>query len=323
LFELTVENAADWAIARGLVRSANSLTAEELAGGVSSAVIALHGEDAELVIKQALPRLRVKDVWTAKTERNTTEASALRLCRELTPDAVPRVLAHSADEHVLAMELVPADAHNWQVEISEGRTHAEAAAWAGTTLGTWHSTTARRPDLAAAFDDFEAFEQLRLRPFHETVMSRRPELGSRIAPRVAELRTHRRCLVHGDYAPKNMLVAAERRWVLDFEVAHFGNPVFDLGFFLSFVVLSAIQWPALAEDLRDIGNRFIDAYVASVGAGFTHDDESVTAHTACLVLSRTDGKSPAQFLDDASRARARAVGIDMLERPEQGLWGWE
>ena len=38
--------------------------------------------------------------------------------------------------------------------------------------------------------------------------------------------------------------------MLDFEVVHYGNPIFDLGFFLSFVVLSAVRWPALQRDLR-------------------------------------------------------------------------
>jgi len=42
---------------------------------------------------------------------------------------------------------------------------------------------------------------------------------------------------------KNTLVGRDRNWVLDFEVAHYGNPVFDLGFFLSFVVLSAATPP--------------------------------------------------------------------------------
>ncbi len=75
-------------------------------------------------------------------------------------------------------------------------------------------------------------------------MERRPELAAGIAPRLAELRSERRCLVHGDYAKKNMLVGPPGKWVLDFEVAHYGNPVFDLAFFLSFVVLSAIRWPS-------------------------------------------------------------------------------
>src|SRR4029450_13719150 len=104
----------------------------------------------------------------------------------------------------------------------------------------------------------------------------------------------RLCLVHGDYAMKNMLVGPSGRWVLDFEVAHVGNPIFDLGFFLSFVVLSAIRWPELATDLRTLADGFLAAYRA--GSPFAQDDVALAGHTACLVLARTDGKSPALFL---------------------------
>ena len=40
------------------------------------------------------------------------------------------------------------------------------------------------------------------------------------------------------------------------------------------------------------------------------------------MLARTDGKSPAQFLDPPSRERAREAGTTLLRDPEQGLWQW-
>ena len=121
---------------------------------------------------------------------------------------------------------------------------------------------------------------------------------------------------------KNVLVAPEGRWVLDLEVAHYGNPVFDLAFFLSFVLLSAIRWPQIAAEMRALGDGFLAGYAAVAGTGFAGGEEAVTGHTACLVLARTDGKSPAQFLDDPSRDRARDVGIELLRAPEKGLWTW-
>jgi hypothetical protein len=120
-----------------------------------------------------------------------------------------------------------------------------------------------------------------------------------------------------------MLVAPDgRAWKFDLEVAHFGNPVFDLGFFLSFVVLSGVRWPALTPELTELADRFLTAYHDTAGTGFAGDVASVTGHTACLVLARTDGLSPAAFLDAASRDRAREAGIGLLTRPEKGIWSW-
>lgn len=323
-FELNAGNAAAYLAYRGLAPLDPATLTEELPGGVSASVIAVRHRASGLavVVKQALPQLRVADEWLASQRRTETEAAAMRLCGDLTPGSVPRVLDSDPEGHVMVMELLPADARNWQAEIAEGRSHAGSGRWAGTTLGRWHAATAGSSEEARAFDDFEAFEQQRLRPFLETAMERRPELAAEIAPRLAELRAEGRCLVHGDYAKKNMLVGRSGRWVLDFEVAHYGNPVFDLAFFLSFVVLSAVRWGALTTELKLLGDGFLAAYHAAAGDGFAGDPASVTGHTACLILARTDGKSPAQFFDPPSRERAREVAIELLRRPERGLWSW-
>ncbi len=322
-FELTVDTAVPYLVRRGVLPAGAACVVEELPGGVSASVLAVRASDGRsVVVKQALPRLRVRDEWLAKPERAATEAAAMRTCASITPRTVPDVLDCDPREHVLVMELLPDGSRNWQGEVAEGRPHAEAGRWAGATLGAWHGATAGREESRAAFDDFEAFEQLRLRPFHETVMERLPEQADAIAACLAELRAERRCLVHGDYSMKNMLVGPPGRFVLDFEVAHYGNPVFDLGFFLSFVVLSAVRWPVLTAKMQALGTGFLEGYEERTGSGFAGDDAAIGAHTACLVLARTDGKSPAQFLDPESRARAREIGVAMLHEPEKGLWAW-
>jgi len=323
MFELTLESAPGYLVRRGLAPAGAEIEVAELTGGVSAAVIAalIPSTGESMVVKQALARLRVKDDWRAKQERTELEAAALRLCDRLTPGRVPAVLDDDPEAHVVVLELLPDDAPNWQSEIAAGRAHAEVGAWAGETLGIWHARTEGDLVVAAAFADFESFEQQRLSPFHETVCERLPEAAEHIAFRIEELR-QRRCFVDGDYAPKNMLVAPGSNWKLDFEVVHYGNPVFDLGFFLSFVVLSAVQWPALEPELRALADGFLGGYADAAGGGFAGDDADVTAHTGCLVLARTDGKSPALFLAPGRREQARAAGLALLRTPERGLWQW-
>ena len=333
MFELTLASAPGYLARRGLAPAGEAIEVTELPGGVSATVISARvpSTGSAVVIKQALPQLRVRDEWLATPDRAETEVAAMGLCGAITPGVVPRIVDSDPAAHVLVMELVPAEARNWQAEVAEGRVHAGTGRWAGATLGAWHAATASgdsasgdsaSAEMAASLDDHEAFEQLRLRPFYETVIERRPELASGITPLLEELRRERRCLVHGDYSLKNMLVGPVGNWVLDFEVAHYGNPVFDLGFFLSFVVLSGIRWAPLRLELRTLAEGFLTGYEDTAGGGFAGDVASITQHTAALMLARTDGKSPAQFLDAPSRARAREIGIVLLRQPEQGLWQW-
>jgi hypothetical protein len=320
-FELKPGNVIPYLVGRGLLPRGANARVEVLVGGVSATVLAVRAPGIAVVVKQALERLKVAEDWRAKQERTELEAAAMRLCNRLTPGRVPHVVDNDASAHILVMELLPDDALNWQSEVAAGRAHVRVGVWAGETLGVWHSRTAGDPEVAATFDDFESFEQQRLSPFYETVIERLPEAAADIAPRLDELR-ERRCFVDGDYAMKNTLVGPERNWVLDFEVAHYGNPVFDLGFFLSFVVLSAVRWPVLRAEMRALADGFVGGYSDVVGGNFAGDEADVAAHTGCLMLARTDGKSPAQFLDGRARAQARAVGLALIRTPEDGLWQW-
>ena len=68
------------------------------------------------------------------------------------------------------------------------------------------------------------------------------------------------CLVHGDYAPKNILLGRDGAWILDAEVAHVGNPVFDLAFFLAFPLLTAVQKPGSPRRAARSSRGFTTAY---------------------------------------------------------------
>ena len=307
----------------GSTRRTRPLVATELSGGVSATVIAVKGDGVSVLLKQGLSRLRVADRWEASQDRTETEAAALQLLGDLTPGALPRVLAHDARDHVVAMELLPREARNWQAEIGAGRVRPEFGRWAGETLGHGMRVHAGGRLSRGGSTASTAFEELRLSPFHETVMERLPELAAAVGACAQELRSIRRCLVDGDYAPKNMLLApGGRAWVFDLEVAHIGNPVFDLAFFLSFVLLSAIRWPALTEQLHQLGDGFLAATRRRAATGSRPMPPTLTAHTACLMLARTDGVSPAAFLDSGARERARAVATGLLQGPERGLWSW-
>lgn len=317
---MTLEAAtvSDYLAARGVVPRGVDLTVEELAGGVSGTVLAVHGPGIALVVKQALPRLRVAEEWFAPARRTDTEAAALRLAARLIPGRVPPVVDSDDAEHIVVLRHAPAGWRNWQAELLDGRAHAASGRWAGETLGRLHAATAGDAEVAAAFGDYEAFEQLRLEPYHGVVMQRLPHLAAALQPLVEQLRDARTCLVHGDYAPKNVLLGPDGAWVLDAEVAHYGHPVFDLAFFLAFPLLTAIQRPALASACSELVQGFTAAY-ARRAAAIAPPARSVAEHTGAMLLARTDGHSPATFLGARAVKRARALGQRLLLEPTPDL----
>jgi 5-methylthioribose kinase len=315
---LTAASVGAYLASRSVVPAAADLTVEELTGGVSGIVLAVRGPGIALVVKQALPRLKVAEEWNAPARRTDTEAAALRLAAKVIPGCVPPVVDSDSREHVIVLQHAPPGWRNWQAELLDGRPHAASGAWAGDTLGRLHSATAGDAEVAAAFADYEAFAKLRLEPYHEAVIERLPHLAPVLAPLVEELRDSRVCLVHGDYAPKNILIGRDGAWILDAEVAHVGNPVFDLAFFIAFPLLTAVQKPRLADACSELVAGFMTAYERRARL-LMPQPSTIAAHTGAMVLARTDGRSPAAFLDARAVKRARKLGERLLIDPAQDL----
>jgi 5-methylthioribose kinase len=318
--ELTTQTVAAWLAACGLIPPGTPVEARELAWGVSNVVLAVEAGELRAVVKQALPRLRVEQEWLAKRERALTEAHALRVAARLVPGSVPEVLAVDEESCAFAIGLAPESWRNWKEMLLDGRAEPEVARRVGALLATLHGKTSCDAELLAAFGDFEAFDQLRIDPYHRTVMRRWPRLAPAIGACVEEMLDRHLCLVHGDFSPKNVLVGDDGGlWLLDFEVSHAGDPAFDLGFMLNHLMLKAIHRRPDAPAYAECARSFWSAYVAGIPAALHPDPPYVVLHAGCLMLARVDGKSPAEYLTEGERLLARTVGTRLVLEPPSGV----
>ena len=313
---LATETVGGWLVERGLIEPGTPVSATELEWGVSNVVLAVEAEGLAAVVKQALPRLRVEDEWLAKRERSLTEARALELAARLVPGSVPAVIAVDEERCAFAIAKAPSSWRNWKELLLAGDVHADVGMQLGGLLATIHAQTSRDQAVLESFDDVEAFEQLRVEPYHRTAMRRWPQLESAIGMVVEEMLDRRLCLVHGDFSPKNVLVGeGDALWLIDFEVAHAGDPAFDLGFMLNHLMLKAIHRPAAFERYEHGASAFWDSYSTQVSGELAPDPTYVVLHTSCLMLARVDGKSPAEYLTESERLLARSVATRFLLEP--------
>ncbi len=304
--QLSSATVGSYLVRRGVFTAVNDLDIEELTGGVACAVFAVRGEGKCVVAKQALERFRVADEWLVPPERATAEARALELMARLAPGSVPRLLDSDPDAFALVMEEAPEDWRPWKSLLLEGTADAGVAAWLGALLAVLHSADG---DIGSA----ESFEAQRVDPYLRTIQRRHPELADRIGAYVERLLGTTECVVHGDYSPKNVLVGDDGLWVIDWEVAHRGDPTFDLAFMLNHLLLKSIHRPQAREGYEACGRAFLDAYGQEV------DMPYVLGLVGCLMLARVDGKSPAEYLTDAAREHAGAAGIALLTDPPGSL----
>lgn len=316
---LTPDSVGPYLVGRGLIEPGSTVESAELGGGVSNVVLAVQSDDKRLVVKQSLPRLRVKDDWPAKRERVVTEAQALRLAGQITPGAVPEVLDCDASSFVITLAKAPESWRNWKTVLLSGEADEDIASKLGRVLAAWHTNTNGSQEIERQFNDIEAFEQLRVDPYYRTVMKRRPEVAATVGEYVEQMAKRRLCLVHGDYSPKNVLIGENAMWTLDFEVAHYGDPAFDVAFMHNHLCLKAIHRPQYVDGYMSCGLSFWNVYVSEVGEGFAGSEVYVLGHLACLMVARVDGKSPAEYLSEDERSTAREIAISWLTEPPSGV----
>jgi tRNA A-37 threonylcarbamoyl transferase component Bud32 len=285
-----------------------------LPGGVSCEVsIVRDSQGVEIVVKQALPKLKVAADWRANPARAGVEVAALRVLRELLgPDTAPLVLWEDPENHRFAMQRVDPALRNWRDELNQRRVDLATATRVGELLGQLHSRSAQRADLAVQFANHDYFEQLRIEPFFNRVAQRNPAIAGTIGDVIAALRLPGTALVHGDFSPKNMLVRGSQVVILDCEIAHWGNPRFDLGFCLMHLALDGLHKPP-AGPYATAATSFLDAYTRVAGGADL--DELLVRMIGCLILARLEGDSPIDFLRELDAPVVKRIAVELILKP--------
>jgi len=290
---------------RGLITG--NATVEVLTGGVSCVVLAVANADVDLVVKQALPELKTKAKWVADQRRAIVEADAMRVYHSITPDSVPELIDIDPDNFTLTMSRLPHSCTNWKQDMLEGRIFPEMGEKLGGVLAQWHNAAAQSAEIKDKFMEDSLFEQLRVSPFYRSVKDKNPNLQDVISQLIGEITTIKTTLVHGDFSPKNILATSDHNpIVLDFEVAHTGNPVFDLAFVSAHLLCKVIRAenPSEQADLIATATNFLAAYRQASRLSVA---ESLAHHVALIALARVEGVSPVNYLDQSAQARLVAL----------------
>jgi 5-methylthioribose kinase len=293
-----------------------------LAGGVSNRTVLVRRPRGESwVLKQALAKLRVDMDWFASPDRVHREALALRWLARLAPEGtvVPLVF-EDHEHHLLAMQAVPEPHHNWKAMLLAGRVVPGHFRQFGALLGTIHRRGQEAGlELRTAFEDRSFFESLRLEPYYRTAAERNPGAAAFLQQVMAETRARRVTLVHGDYSPKNILVHAERLVLLDHEVAHCGDPAFDLGFALTHFLSKSHHVHGCGNAFLDGASLFWDSYRETAGQLAVQDETPARAvrHALACLLARVDGRSPLEYLTPAERDRQRDFVLRLMTHPAE------
>lgn len=291
----------------------SSLEFKPLEGGVSSDIFLVTDGSHHYVIKRALPKLQVEDDWYADIARNNIEQDFIRFLGKYRPKAVPTLLYRDTDHHFFVMEYLGNDFRNWKQQMLRGQFDVETAEKAAELLAEIHQKSWDNEALKQKFNNSENFYSLRTEPYLVTTGKRHPDLSDIFLEEAERLKDYRQALVHGDFSPKNILVKDDRVVLLDHEVAWFGDPAFDLAFFLNHLYLKMLVHYRKQREIQDLTSTVWNTYFNKLGLQRQEEMESrVGKLLLMMMLARVDGKSPVEYLRENEKEFIRSFVYEHL-----------
>ncbi|HEX9816297.1 MAG TPA: aminoglycoside phosphotransferase family protein, partial [Candidatus Thermoplasmatota archaeon] len=291
--ELAAHTVAPYLIGRGLLPP-GAASVEKLGGGVSSRVFLVSSNRRRLIVKQPLPRFRVRDEWLVDTDRIGVEANFLRhIGSRLPSGSLPEFVSYDEPEQVLVVTAAAPNFRPWKAALLSGDADPRLAHAAGQLLAKIHRIGSEEPSLRATFDQSRLFDQQRIDPYLGTLLMRHPTRADALRKVIAHLETDRTTLIHGDFSPKNILTDKRALLLVDHEVATWNDPVFDVSFFLNHLLLKFAHTKA-SEAIAECVHSFLGAYASAAPTVARERLQQPSHLLPSLMLARVDGKSPVE-----------------------------
>jgi len=246
--------------------------ASEVGDGNINFVYILRGPDGALVLKQALPYIRlVGESWPLGTGRLAVEAEALRRLRAACPAHVPEVYSWDEARSIMAMRYVEPPHAILRGALVRGDSFPLLAPQLGSFLAQALFRTSALALGAAVFraraaelsngEMCELTEKVVFTsPYHACADNRhtspaldgavaalRADAAAKAAASALRLRFsgERQALLHGDLHTGSVMACAASLFVIDAEFAFYGPIGFDLGAFLANLLLALFASPGL------------------------------------------------------------------------------
>ena len=303
-----------------LLTSNGSATFLPLTGGVSSLIVLVDAGGRRFCFKRALEKLNVAAEWYAPVARNRAEVQWMNSANAILPGIAPEVLGQDLTCDAFAMAYLDSVQFPlWKSELLSGRIMQRVAAAVALALVRIHSYTARCDEVKTRFANAEQFHALRIEPYLLATAKMNPVVAKQLIQIATQTAETRRVLVHGDVAPKNILIGGPHGVVLlDAECATCGDPAFDLAFCVNHLLLKMLVRPHEALHLGDAASALVNVYCSRIDwepvASF---DARLLGLLPALMLARVDGKSPVDYLNEKQRTTTRKFAREALERPPQ------
>lgn len=322
--ELSINSVVDFA--RPFL-SGEPLGASDISDGNINMVFRVVGERSSVIVKQALPYLRVAGrAWPLTRHRIDTENSAFLIHNSLVPSVMPEILHFDREMCAIVMEDLRGF-QPWREALIQGRDSQHVAPVIAEYCS---SILVQTSDLVLS----EAEQQDLRRKFYYTELclvteelfftapyldNKTNRFDSELSGLVAELqsddalrgaasemrtifKTKDQALIHGDLHSGSVMISDDQTRIIDLEFAFYGPFGFDLGVLFANLALARISHSALENT----------AYCSVIDNCATEIWEAFVSNLHALSVQYSF--DAAKFIDDMQHDMYRFAGMEMIRR---------
>ena len=256
------------------------LIAEEIGDGNLNLVFRIRENGHSVILKQALPYLRVAgESWPLTLDRVRIEADAIEVQEQYVSGLVPKILHRNNDMALMVME----DLH--PLEVMRGgmirmKKYPEFAEHISTFMANMFFYTSElymtslekkalvkkfvNPELCditekLIFTDpyYDAESNIinpALKPYLEKVFWKKDALRLEASKMKYKFLTEAQSLLHGDFHTGSIFASEEKTIVFDTEFAFVGPSAFDMGLLMGNILINYVSWSGKdypAETIKD------------------------------------------------------------------------
>lgn len=299
-----------------LIKAGEALSVTALTGGVASDIAHVKRGDHDYCVKFALPKLRVKADWYAPVERNLAEYRWLETYAQIDRDGAIALYGHSPSHNGFVMEYLSGpNTYLIKTALFEGKGTRQDAEMVGRNLGRVHQISTNHDFDRQPFHNRDDFYALRIEPYLIHTAKAHDRVADQMNAMAEHLYHAEQVLVHGDVSPKNILIHEQRPYLLDAECATMGDASFDVSFCLNHFILKALHLPSHRSDYLRLCEAFWQAYRAEIQfEDHNQLEKRISQLLPMLLLARVDGKSPVEYLTEASAGEVRALALSLIDK---------
>lgn len=242
-----------------------SYTITPVSGGLVHHVYRIDTKDAVYYLKVRGTKFAKMPIVESRPEDIEYEYKALKQFHAIAPQTFPKVIAYDhTDSQILLSSIMTPDI-NLEFLLNSGVVNDNAIERIAQLIAYVHIRLRDSTRLIRGVNESEYYEN--------NLYYRLSSLGRKpLKNVVARLREHERQIIFGDLSPKNMAIDAKGVYICDLDAAHYGNVLFDVGFFAGHLLLHTFN-----QRDSHLAEAYINSYLNNSDLHIEDEDQDLLA----------------------------------------------